>query len=368
MKRTSIAIVITVLIVSLSGIIYLTKMAGNEDNKKNNTGQDSSNTPEVVQSDNNDAKEQSGSIAFDEYIYKISDNDVITARYMEYGQSVRICSLSPVSDKSIYDISSSGNAALYQSRSSDIWILYNDGTKKKITPDKYGSLDKQTVMKENPEFIWASRPEFTLDGNVRFVSDIPVEGNIPKKSIWEINLEDNSMKIVYTPVNESYLMLGYRDDERLMILDGDSIAVIDTFSTSIETIDVKGKYIIKLSFDGLKLIYMRKDESNKPDLKSLYIMDSKGQNMRILPGMNGYTVTDAGAWDDKSSKYAFIIKSLGNANDRVAVVSFDNGLMSIEAYSPENDIKFPDGCKLTWTGDNSISVDTGDSIVNIDLP
>ena len=360
--------VITVLIVSLSGIIYLTKMAGNGDNKKNNTGLDSSNIPEVVQSDINDAKEQSGSIIFDEYIYKISDNDVITARYMKYGQLVRICSLSPVSDKSVYDISSSGNAALYRSRGSDIWVLYNDGTQEKVTPDKYGSMDKVAVMKENPGFTWASRPEFTLDGNVRFVSDIPVEGNIPKKSIWEINLEDGSMKIVYTPVNEGYLELGYRDDRRLMILDGDSIATIDTLSNAVETIDVKGKYIIKLSFDGLKLIYMKKDENDKPDLNSLYVMDSKGQNMRILPGLNGYTATDAGAWDDKSSKYAFIMKPLGNTNDRVAVVSFDDGFMNIVAYSPENDIKFPDGCELRWTGDSSISVDTGDSIVNIDLP
>lgn len=362
MKKPNIAIVVTVLMVSLSGIIFMSKTMNNKKDEIQNADKSESG----VQTDSKPL-EQSDDITFNEYTFKISEDEIITAKYLKSGQTIRIYSLSPVVNKNSYDISSSGSSALYLSRDESIWRLYNDGTEMKISQDKYQAIQKSDVIIKHPDYIWADKPEFTVQGTVRFVSNLPDLNDSPKKSIWEVNQDGSSMKMIYTPSSNDYKVLGDRDDERLMILDGESIAAVDTVSLNVETIEVKDKYIINMSPLGTRLLFAKKDGDNKPDFGSLFVMDSTGKSVEKIPHIEGYTATEMGAWNNDGSKYAFIAKSSGGSKYRIHVVSFDDNLMTINEYSTAEDTKFPDGCIVKWTNDTSISIDIGDGIISMDI-
>ena len=361
MKKPTIAIVITLFIIMLVGILYINKSYNLKKNLNNQN-----NKAQVTENDGISSS-QADDIIFGEYKYFFSDSDTISAKYMKSGQNIKIYSLYPIDNKSKYDISPNGSVAAYISKDGQLWVLYNDGTKKKIIPDKYGTIDNSIIKKEKPEYIWADNPVFAQNSNIRFISDLPEALPSLRKSIWEVDLNSNNMQKIYTPVSEVYRFMGYGDSGKYMILDGDNIVVIDKASNSSDNIDVRDKYIISLSLDGTKIIFVYKNKNNVPDFSNMYVMSNTGSNSTLLSGALGYISTDMGVWFNDGSRYAFIIKSVLGAKDKIAVIDFREGFSSIKNFDTGSDINFLPGCKLSWTGDESISVDIGDDVIDVDL-
>lgn len=367
MKKSSIAVAMIILVVAISGLIYI----GGVMNKKSGTGDGQKSKLQELNGENDQNRQASNDITFGEYKCVISEDDSVVVKYIKSGQTIKIFSINPVSDISSYDISSNGSSALYLGKDGHIWVIYNDGTLKKITPDRYGNLLKSEVQKRNSSYIWASNPSFMPDGNVEFISNLPDTGRSPGKAIWKINIEDGSMSQVYKPMSENFKALGYRsDDGKYIILDGDKIAAVDGgagTSGSIETTDVSGKHIINLSPDGKKILFVNSDAQKRQDSSYLYMMDSYGKNIVKLPGVEGYKVTDMGAWNDDGTEYAYIIKPQSGSYGKIAVIYFYESGISIKSYNPSTIIEFPDNCKLRWANGDTISVDTGNDVVNISL-
>lgn len=362
MKRSSIAVIIAVLMVALAGVIYIGRLS-----TENSTVDSNQSKPVSQDVSQQETAVNAEGISFGEIVYKISSSETITAKCMKSDGIERIYSLNPVTDKKRYDISSSGSMAVYLAKDSSIWLLYNDGTKKKLTPDKYDSISKADMLAKNPGYIWAYEPEFTTWGTVRFISNLPDTSDSPGKSLWEVGLDGGNVRDIYTVISDNFKSLGSRDDGKYMVLDGANIAVVDTASGSADMMDVKDKYIIGLSPNGTRIVYMAKGQNGQPDGKNLMTMDSYGNNNRVIPGVEGFTATDMGAWSSNSQKYAFIIKSAGGLGDKIAIVSFGEEDTGISAYNPPDNAKFPEGSKLGWTDDGTVSVDTGDSIINVDI-
>lgn len=363
MKKTYVAVMVTILIVTLSGLIYI----GNSINNKNNSMKKAEEKGAPQGDTGNISQVASSDITFGEYSCSISKNDNLTAKYIKSGQTIRIYSLNPVPDIDSYDILPNGSMAVYLAKDGHLWIINNDGSIKKLTPEKYGNISKEEIQKQNAGYIWAASPKFTSDGFVVFSSSLPDTGSSPKKAIWRIELSNGDMKMMYTPQTDSYRLLGTRADGKYMILDGVNIAVIDENGVS-ENIDVKDKYILSLSPDGRKLLYLKLDEYGKAGNGSLYVMDCYGRNAYKLPGIAGFIPTSSGAWNDDSSMYAMLMKKQSGNIGSVAVISFDsNDLADIRNVNLGSNIKLPENSKLRWVDENTISADVGDDIISIDI-
>lgn len=363
MKKTSVVVMVTILIVTLSGLIYI----GNSINNKNNSVK-KAKVDGTAQGDTGSISQTSSSdITFGEYSCSISKNENLNAKYIKSGQTIRIYSLNPVPDVDSYDILPNGSMAVYLAKDGHLWIINNDGSIKKLTPEKYGNISKAEIQKQYTGYIWAANPKFTTDGSVVFSSSLPDTGGSSKKAIWRIELSSGAMKMMYTPQADSYRLLGSRADGKYMILDGVNIAVIDENGV-FENIDVQDKYILSLSPDGRKLLYLKLDGYGKESSGSIYVMDCYGRNPYKLPGIVGCTPTIAGAWNEESSMYAMLMKEQSGGIGSVAVVSFDcNDLADIRNVKIESSIKLPENSKLRWVDENTVSADVGDDIISIDI-
>ena len=87
MKKSSVVIVITIMIVAVIGILYI-----NNSYNLHKSINDGSSKVENVNKDQ-ESNEESDEITFGEHIYTISGYDIITARYLKSGGIVRIYSL-----------------------------------------------------------------------------------------------------------------------------------------------------------------------------------------------------------------------------------------------------------------------------------
>lgn len=358
MKKSSIAIAITVLIITILGALYI----NNSYNLKKISSSGESKIEDLNKADDSKTEDT----VFGEYKHSISGDDTIVVSYLRSGDTNKIYALNPVESKDRYYISQNGSIALYVGKDNHIWALYSNGTIQKMTPDKYENIDKNDITKANPGYIWAASPELTPAGNIRFISNLPDVSDVPQKSIWEINLQDESMKKVYSPSAGDFKILGYREDGNLLILDGDNIAAIDDASTIVDNIDVKDKYIMNISRDGTKIMYVNK-ENGLVDFSRQYIMNSIDRKYRVLPGIEGYIAMDIGSWSSDSSRYAFAAKSISGNRYKIAVVSFEEDFIDINSVDPAVDISFNKNCSIKWTDNSQISIDIGDDVISVEL-
>lgn len=360
MKKTNIAFAFTMVIVLLLGALYIGKSAA--DREKGQAGGYKDDGKETVSS-------QGGNKTFfGEYKYELSGKEKIIVNYMKSGQGIKIFSISPVADKKKYDISQGGSAAAYKTDDGAIWLLFNDGTFKKILADSYGRIKLSDVRKKYPSYIWAESPEFISEDRLSFISDLPDTSANPKKSLWEASLQNDSIKKVYTPNSASFRYLGIRDDGKMLVLDGEQIAAVDTDSVSVENVDVSQKHIISFSDGGNKILFAKMFQ-DKPDFGSLYVMNGYGKNITKLPDIKNYTATDMGAWNGDGLKYALVARQSGGINAEIVVISFDDDSDDVDmnGYSLKERSALPDKSQIEWLNDETISIDTGSDVFTVDL-
>lgn len=359
MKRSSIVIAAAAFVVMLSGVVFLARFGG----KGNLAEVDKSG----ALSDSVSPSEVSGKVSFGEFRYEIAANDIVCARYVRIGSANRIYSVSPVRDTSGYDITSDGSRAVCLGKDGHIWALFNDGNCKKLTPDKYGSVSIADLHKQSSSYIWADEPVFESNGIVRFISDLPSSESCVKKSIWEISVGSGDMKMLYTLDTDSYRVLGYDDDGMLLVLDGSTLASVNTEDGTVSKAETGDKQILSMSPDGSKMIYVKRNKLGSADWSALYMMGSGGTSSVKLPGIQGYQATSTGLWNSDGNEYLFIAKSLWNSRDRIGLIEFGEDRTEIKSFAPGSDIRFPDDCRLSWSGGDSVDVDTGDDIISVSM-
>lgn len=361
MKKTYAAVIITVLTVCLIGAIYLGSSLYKKYNHDGNNAVQSKNTD----SNSNSTMQSSTDITFGEYICKVLEDESVTVKYIKSGQTIRLFSISPLSGSESYDIMPNGSMAAFLAKDGNIWVISSNGSKKKLTPDKYGTIDKNEIKKSVPGYIWAEKPTFTSDGNVIFLSNLP-DPSGSKKTVWKINLKSSVMKPVFTSFTDNDIILGCREDGKYMILDGENITAVDA-DGKYENIDVRGRHIMSLSPNGKKVIYALKDESSGADYRRIYVMDCYGKNAVRIPDIEGFIPTGTGAWNDDSTKYAYTVKQKSGEMSKIAVALFEEDSIGTDIHGPEEGMELPEGCRLRWTDDSTVSIDVGDDILSVDI-
>ncbi|KPU46033.1 hypothetical protein OXPF_05140 [Oxobacter pfennigii] len=361
MKKSSIAIAVTMVLIAIIGMVYVSNLYN--PSKLNDNGEELSEIGE----DGESAVNNSQDTRFGEYNLTLPGDDNITVEYLKTGDIVKIYAIHPVSNKSKYDILSSGTTAAYIGKDGHIWAFFNNGTNSKITPDVYEGINKSIVTGNNPVYIWADKPEFTSDGKIRFFSNLPDASNNPKISIWEIEIETGRMTKVYTPLNEDFKVLGNRDDGKLLVLDADIMAAINTADGSYENIEVKNSFIIGMTPDGTKIMCTETASDGKPDYSRLYIMDGTGKRIRSIPRLSGYNYIGYGQWYQDSEKYAYIARSQSDGKYIIAVINFHEDSVETLSYPINSAVSIPENSNVEWTADNAVLVDIGDDVISVEF-
>lgn len=289
----------------------------------------------------------SNDVAFNEFSFNLENKEDVKIKYMLYNNSKKIYSISPVSNNNKYDISYNKSSLVYLSNDNCLWLFKNDGTSKKLIQQELGEI-------QNPKFVALNK--------IMFYS------NEQNKSIWIIDTEDTNLKKVYTPLDSNFRYLGDRADNKIIIIDKDNMILIDIENYNIESKYIGDKYIMNISPDGKNIIFCEKNNDNI-NYKNLYLMTSFFDNIDNIPRIDGFTPTEIGAWNEVGKSYAYIIKSDSLKYDKLALMAFDdeNNIM-VTSIDISNDFKFDNKYKLSWSGNNIVSIDTGESSISIDVP
>lgn len=358
MKKYSTAIVIAIFVVVLAGVA----IAGRLSNKKDNQLIDSDSI--VSKSNEKSISNTQNNVFYGCYNISTPNVGVLKAEYIKVDDVIKFYALNPLDSIDGYDISSNGRNIVYEDKDGHLWVIYFNGELKKITPDKYGNIDKSAI---GNKYMWAKKPIFIDDSRIMFISNLPDTSDSPKESLWEITSDGNKMKQLYSSKSSLYKYLGYREDGKLAIKDGDEIAFIDQSDGTVDIMDVKNKEIVSLSKDGTRIIYI-KNNNGKLDYNGLYSMSAYGKDQKKLPVLNGFIVTTIGEWNRDSTKYAYIAKASRSNRYKIVIINFDEEHIHLDDFDIEQDIKIDDNIVLSWSNNNaSISIETGDNVLNIDI-
>lgn len=181
------------------------------DNKKNDSTQKKSgensntNTNTNANQTKKTAEEQKN--GFD---ITMSDNTTVKAVYETKDNTKKFKYIEPVSSNIPYYISASGNAMiLFDTKAQSITYVTIDGKINNVTKKDYTStsgtvFDKDSVLKNNPNYIWCTSPAFIDDNNVAYISDLPWFDNRGIKYVWVVNIQNGTHKQILS-VNGSDL-------------------------------------------------------------------------------------------------------------------------------------------------------------------
>jgi hypothetical protein len=359
MKKYSTAIVIAIVVVVLAGVAIVGRLS----NKKNSELVDSDSV--VSKSNEKSISNTQNNVFYGSYNISTPSAGVLKAEYIKADDAIKFYALNPLDSIKGYDISSNGRNIVYEDKDEHLWAIYSNGELKKITPDKYESIDKSNM---GNKYIWADKPLFIDNNKIMFISNLPDTSDSPEQSLWEIASDGSKMKKLYSIKSSSYKYLGYREDGSIAINDGDEIAFINQIDGTIDTIDVKDKEILSLSKDGTRIIYIKKNNNGKLDYNGLYAMNPYGKEQIKLPVLNSFTATNIGEWNKDSSKYAYIAKSSRGNKCKVVIINFDEEYIHLDDFDIGQDINIDDNTALSWSNnDASISIETGDNVLNIDM-
>jgi hypothetical protein len=151
-------------------------------------------------SNNDSSKTAENSSGF--YEYKSPDGKVYEIDYAESGGIKDIIGIKETSGTVLFDISTDKKKIVFCNSTGDVIVGDDKGTFKKVNSDSYKSKSagvtilKQNVLKNNPQYIWAAKPQFTSDNRIVFLSYLPYINGANTFYLWAVNIDGGSMRMV----------------------------------------------------------------------------------------------------------------------------------------------------------------------------
>lgn len=135
------------------------------------------------------------------YEYKNAAGKIIKIQYNQSLLGSEISGIQSEGEEIFSDISTDKKKIVFEDKSDGSIVLTDSsGISKKISPDTYKSkttgvvIKKDITLKNNPAYVWATKPHFTSDGGVVYITQLPyIKGT--DLYMWYIRT-DGSMKMV----------------------------------------------------------------------------------------------------------------------------------------------------------------------------
>lgn len=135
------------------------------------------------------------------YEYTNTSGKLIKIQYNESSLGNEIIGIQSEGEEVFSDISIDKKKIVFEDKNNGSIILTDSsGLSKKISPDSYKSksagvvIKRDTVLKNNPSYVWAAKPHFTSDGGVVFITQLPyLKGT--DLYLWYIRPEGSSRMI-----------------------------------------------------------------------------------------------------------------------------------------------------------------------------
>lgn len=170
----------------------------------NNEVQPSADTP----SSSNDESKQPEEKTNAYYEYKSSDGKLYKLEYTEISGNKEFTGVKNDAVEIQFDISGDKKKIVFCSLSGDVVVGDDQGAIKKINSDSYRSksagitIEKQTTLQHYPEYIWASKPHFTSDNRVVYISYLPYLKGANTFHMWVLSIDGLSNRMVGKLTND----------------------------------------------------------------------------------------------------------------------------------------------------------------------
>lgn len=159
----------------------------------------------------------------------LASNKIAKAIYVEENDGKKKFTTLKDSDTGVtFDISGSGNQMIVTDTNSVITLYNVDGTNKVLSKDQYVSsrgdvFTKDSILQNQPEYLWNANPKFLGENKIVFVSNRPYFGTAATKEyIWITDINNDSDMILWERAG-SKIEIGDRDEKGLkIIIDGNN--------------------------------------------------------------------------------------------------------------------------------------------------
>lgn len=191
------------------------------------------NTNNANNAKNNDAKNSKSSTENKEkkpeqYTVQMSNGTNINVVYESKNNDKVFKDISPKESNVPYSISPSGkNIVLFDNKAQSIILLDTNGNKQDITNPQYTAtngdvITKDSMLSQQPNYIWCSSPVFIDDNNVAYISQLPWIGRTTKY-IWIENIKDRTYSFVQEIQGEDLKLDKLTDKGLTVVADGKTV-------------------------------------------------------------------------------------------------------------------------------------------------
>lgn len=132
------------------------------------------------------------------YSIQFSDGKTMKVNYDDSNGSKVIKTVDNTDSDLDYNISPSANAVVLYEKSTQTMLLVDingkatDVTYKSYMAQSSGTVfEKNSVLKDNPAYVWCSSPKFADNDNIAYISQIPWFDNRTDKYVWMYNISGN---------------------------------------------------------------------------------------------------------------------------------------------------------------------------------
>lgn len=121
-----------------------------------------------------------------------------------------------------FNINPSSTAAIaYEKSTQTVLLVKADGTSSDVTNTSYTSssgnvFNKDSILKDNQNYIWEQSPKFIDDDNIAYITQLPWFDNRTSKFIWKYNIKDNTN--VNTNITGTNIQINNVSDKGLEIV------------------------------------------------------------------------------------------------------------------------------------------------------
>jgi hypothetical protein len=171
---------------------------------ENNNVKPSTDTP----SNSNDQSKQPEEKINAYYEYKSADGKIYKLEYTETLGNKEYTGVKNDSVEIQFDISGDKKKIVFCSLSGDVVVGDDKGVIKKINSDSYRSksagitIEKGTTLQYYPEYIWASKPHFTSDNRVVYITYLPYLKGANNFYMWVLNIDGSTNRMVGKLTND----------------------------------------------------------------------------------------------------------------------------------------------------------------------
>lgn len=137
------------------------------------------------------------------YTIQFADGKTMKVTYDDSNGNKVIKSVDNTDSDLDYNISPTSNAAVLFEKSTQTMMLVDingkatDVTNQSYTAQSSGAVfEKNTILKDNPAYIWCGSPKFADGDNIVYISQIPWFDNRTEKYVWIYNISGNKHSIV----------------------------------------------------------------------------------------------------------------------------------------------------------------------------